>query len=60
VDLLQGGQGMFGIALGRVWRELEGKLSELQGEPLTEQARIAMEAYPRDELAQRRRQRRTG
>ena len=51
---------MFGIALGRVWRELEGKLSELQGEPLTEQARIAMEAYPRDELAQRRRQRRTG
>lgn len=60
VDLLQGGQGMFGIALGRVWRELEGKLSELQGEPLTEQDRIAVDAYPKDELAQRRRQRRTG
>ncbi len=24
VDLLQGGQGVFGIALGRVWREVEG------------------------------------
>jgi hypothetical protein len=26
VDLLQGGQGMFGIALGRIWREVEGDL----------------------------------
>ena len=24
VDLLQGGQGVFGIALGRVWQEVEG------------------------------------
>jgi DNA-binding transcriptional MerR regulator len=31
VDLLQGGQGVFGIALGRVWREVEGSLAELPG-----------------------------
>jgi len=29
VDLPQGGQGVFGIALGRVWREVEGDLAEL-------------------------------
>ncbi len=29
VDLLQGGQGVFGIAIGRVWREIEGTLAEL-------------------------------
>lgn len=29
VDLLQGGQGVFGIALGRVWREVEGDLALL-------------------------------
>lgn len=29
VDLLQGGQGVFGIAVGRVWNEVEGSLSEL-------------------------------
>ena len=29
IDLLQGGQGVFGIALGRVWREVEGDLAEL-------------------------------
>src|SRR5271165_5336076 len=29
VDLLQGGQGVFGIALGRVWQEVEGNLAEL-------------------------------
>ena len=27
VDLLQGGQGTFGIALGRIWREVEGDLA---------------------------------
>ncbi len=31
VDLLQGGQGVFGIALGRVWQEVEGSLAELPG-----------------------------
>jgi DNA-binding transcriptional MerR regulator len=29
VDLLQGGQGVFGIALGRVWQEVEGTLADL-------------------------------
>ncbi|CAB5239790.1 unannotated protein [freshwater metagenome] len=32
VDLLQGGQGVFGIAVGKVWHEVEGSLSLLQGE----------------------------
>jgi hypothetical protein len=29
---LQGGQGVFGIAVGKVWHEVEGSLSVLQGE----------------------------
>jgi DNA-binding transcriptional MerR regulator len=29
IDLVQGGQGVFGIAVGRVWREVEGTLAEL-------------------------------
>lgn len=32
IDLLQGGQGVFGIAVGKVWSEVEGSLSLLQGE----------------------------
>ena len=32
IDLLQGGQGVFGIAIGGVWREIEGSLSELPSE----------------------------
>ena len=28
IDLLQGGQGVFGIAIGGVWREIEGTLAE--------------------------------
>lgn len=53
VDLLQGGQGVFGIALGRVWREVEGTLAELPGE-LPEQEDVS---DPRDELAVRRAER---
>ena len=34
VDLLQGGQGVFGIALGRVWREVEGDLAVLPAIPM--------------------------
>jgi DNA-binding transcriptional MerR regulator len=34
VDLLQGGQGVFGIALGRVWQEVEGSLAELPSESM--------------------------
>ena len=32
VDILAGGQGVFGIAVSRVWHEVEGSLSELPGE----------------------------
>lgn len=59
IDLLQGGQGVFGIALGRVWREVEGSLAELPGE----RAEVGLPAeadHPSDELAQRRRARKTG
>jgi DNA-binding transcriptional MerR regulator len=52
IDLLQGGQGVFGIALGRVWQEVEGTLAELPAE--------RAEGEPAgDELASRR-ARRTG
>lgn len=46
IDLLQGGQGVFGIAVGRVWREVEGSLAEL---PIEETSGFV------DELAERRR-----
>ncbi|WP_207760312.1 MerR family transcriptional regulator [Schaalia turicensis] len=36
IDLLQGGQGVFGIAVGRVWREIEGSLAELPIERLSD------------------------
>ena len=32
IDLLAGGQGVFGIAVGKVWHEVEGSLLRLQGE----------------------------
>ncbi len=32
IDLVQGGQGVFGIAVGRVWREVEGSLAQLPSE----------------------------
>ncbi len=32
IDLVRGGQGVFGIALGGVWHELEGTLAELPTE----------------------------
>jgi DNA-binding transcriptional MerR regulator len=59
VDLLQGGQGVFGIALGRVWREVEGSLADLPAERADggESADAAVRAS--DELASRR-ARRTG
>ena len=53
IDLLQGGQGVFGIAIGGVWREIEGSLSELP----SERASRDDDEHPGDELAARRRQR---
>ena len=56
VDLLAGGQGVFGIAIGGVWREIEGSLAELPSERATEDAT----GNEGDELAARRRARATG
>jgi DNA-binding transcriptional MerR regulator len=43
VDLLQGGQGVFAIAVGRVVREVEGSLAELPGERAGDDAPAAAE-----------------
>jgi len=51
-DLLQGGQGVFGIAVGKVWNEVEGSLTHLQGEDPASGGIIANDSN--DELAQRR------
>jgi DNA-binding transcriptional MerR regulator len=54
IDLVQGGQGVFGIAVGRVWREVEGSLAALPSEHAAEQS------FPDDELSKRRVARRIG
>jgi DNA-binding transcriptional MerR regulator len=55
VDLLAGGQGVFGIALGRVWHEVEGSLSELPAVRADDGAAGAdPAAVLSDELAARR------
>ena len=53
IDLLQGGQGVFGIAIGGVWREIEGSLAELPSERAAEDT----SDHEGDELAARRRAR---
>ena len=57
VDLLAGGQGVFGIALGRIWQEVDGTLAELPAEqaelPDGRQA-DADGTSSHDELARRR------
>ncbi|MBK8446275.1 MAG: MerR family transcriptional regulator [Micropruina sp.] len=55
IDLLRGGQGMFGIALGGVWRDIEGSLSTLPSERVHEDEPVAPSAT--DELSRRRRAR---
>jgi DNA-binding transcriptional MerR regulator len=62
VDLLAGGQGVFGIALGRIWQEVDGSLADLPAEPADEgtgQEGSASDGASQDELS-RRRARRTG
>ena len=54
VDLLQGGQGVFGIALGRVWQEVEGSLADLPSELPEASADDVTSATSADELATRR------
>ena len=55
IDLVQGGQGVFGIAVGRVWREVEGSLMELPSERYDEEAPAEMPDVPGDEIGARRR-----
>jgi len=57
IDLVAGGQGVFGIAIGRVWQELEGSLAQL---PIESSEEIALEDVAGDELAARRRNRAAG
>jgi DNA-binding transcriptional MerR regulator len=53
IDLLRGGQGVFGIALGGVWRDIEGTLSALPAERAeAEEPQAAPSAN--DELSRRR------
>ncbi|MEU4173141.1 MerR family transcriptional regulator [Streptomyces sp. NPDC026665] len=51
--LLQGGQGVFGIAVGVVWRDVEGALSQLHGERV-DTGETLLAHNPADELARRR------
>ena len=53
IDLLQGGQGVFGIAVGRVWREVEGSLSALPSER-AEDDEASAPVSAGDELSARR------
>ncbi|MDE9367369.1 MerR family transcriptional regulator [Luteipulveratus sp. YIM 133132] len=57
IDLMRGGQGVFGIAVGSVWREVEGSLAELPSERPDAEAPAP---HPGDELRLRREQRSAG
>ena len=57
VDLLQGGQGVFGIALGRIWQDVEGSLAEFPADNAAGEAAVTrpeQEPSAADELANRR------
>ncbi|KOX02657.1 MerR family transcriptional regulator [Micromonospora profundi] len=63
VDLLQGGQGVFGIAIGGAFKEIQGSLSHLPAEPASGPAEPAVASEVEsvaDELAARRARRRAG
>ncbi|WP_173405618.1 MerR family transcriptional regulator [Streptantibioticus cattleyicolor] len=53
VSLLQGGQGVFGIAVGVVWRDVAESLSRLPGERV-DTGETLYAPSPADELARRR------
>jgi DNA-binding transcriptional MerR regulator len=57
IDLVKGGQGVFGIAVGKVWHEVEGELAQLPGERADDDVPAA---HPDDELRARRQARKTG
>jgi DNA-binding transcriptional MerR regulator len=55
IDLVKGGQGVFGIAVGRVWHEVEATIAELPTESLAAGGEAAVAVGPVvDELAARR------
>jgi DNA-binding transcriptional MerR regulator len=71
VDLLQGGQGVFGIAIGGAFKEIKGSLSRLPADRADRAApeptgssdgrgAVPAPAGPADELARRRARRRAG
>jgi DNA-binding transcriptional MerR regulator len=67
VDLLQGGQGVFGIAIGGAFKEIQGSLAHLPAEPAGEPPAATADAPEEsgdsvvsDELAARRARRRAG
>jgi hypothetical protein len=61
IDLGQGGQGVFGIAVGRVWREVEGTLAALPTERADgDGPTVADAALAPDELSLRRQARTAG
>ncbi|MFI6761002.1 MerR family transcriptional regulator [Micromonospora sp. NPDC050417] len=66
VDLLQGGQGVFGIAIGGAFKEIQGSLSHLPAEPAGGVQPVGVAVEPGasesagDELAARRARRRAG
>jgi DNA-binding transcriptional MerR regulator len=65
VDLLQGGQGVFGIAIGGAFKEIQGTLAELPAEAALAHADQLEDQQPpvvveADELAARRARRRAG
>jgi DNA-binding transcriptional MerR regulator len=60
VDLLAGGQGVFGIALGRIWQEVDGTLAEFPSERAEAAGEPGQEKAGGDELAARRAKRTTG
>ena len=60
IDLVQGGQGVFGIAVGRVWREVEGTLAELPTERAEDDHPGAAAPAAEDARARRRQARTAG
>ena len=58
IDLVHGGQGIFAIALGRVWHDLEGSLASLP--TVRAEVEPAPVAVASDELAARRAARHAG
>lgn len=54
IDLVRGGQGVFGIAVGRVWEEVEGTLAALPTEAIAEPVDEVEPFIGTDELSLRR------